>query len=120
MTKRQSANKLDKRSCGAGFARGAYGHLVGDHGAYGHLVSDLEAHRKALEAGLEAYLHAWDRHSSYEEDDADHPERLAPVCCDTWEVARYLEKSEPNGCKASTCHNWHGLSWDYARVQASQ
>ena len=108
MTKLQSADKSDKRTSGC--ARGVYHHLVGD----------LEAHRRELAAGLEAYLHAWDQHSSYEEEDDDDepPERPAPVCCDTWEVARHLGTSEANGCKASTCHNWHGLSWDYARVQA--
>jgi hypothetical protein len=110
MTKLQSADKSDKRTSRC--ARGVYHHLVGD----------LEAHRREMAAGLEAYLHAWDQHSSYEEedDDADPPERPSPVCCDTWEVARHLGTSKANGCRASTCHNWHGLSWDYARVQASK
>jgi endonuclease/exonuclease/phosphatase family metal-dependent hydrolase len=108
LTKRQSASKTDKRASGSGWQPGAYGHLVGEHAA----------NRRVLEkGGLDALLQAGSS-SSYECSDADE-DNDAPVCMDTWEVARASgrQNAVANGCIASTCHNWHGDSWGYIKVQ---
>ena len=111
MTKLQSSDKMDKRAGGAGWKPGAYDVLVGSH----------EANRRMLKRpqDVEGFVQrGHDPDSSYEDDD-DGLEAPAPTCVDTWELAHALGKSKANGCMASTCHNWFGLSKSFQRYQCN-
>ena len=108
-TKLQSADKSDKRQLG-GLADRSTKWLAG---AYGTLCGDVVAN-KATRGMHEPKDHDSSYNGSGDEDDEDEE----PNCADTWELARANGKRNfANECKASTCHNWRGLSWYYVKHQ---
>ena len=88
--------------------------------AYGVLVGDHAKNRKSLDqGGLRALLATLSDDVAYHSpgraagssDEGDEDDAALPTpAIDTWELARSAKQSFANGCKASTCHNWFGLS----------